>query len=78
MKRLRIDLSMRYNARNGQELPSKAIAWSVGSTSRNLTQPTGIDGGLSWRGFYHARPELTRPGGVIPSGRFAFFVLDNG
>jgi hypothetical protein len=49
---LRIEKSMRYNALNGQSLPLIALAHSVSSTMRKLTQPTGLGGGLGWYQLY--------------------------
>ena len=65
-ERLRIVLSMGYNARNGQFLPNKTIARSATNTTRNLTQPTEL--AEDWAGIYYTKPYL-RPRG-IPIGAF--------
>jgi len=66
-KGLRIDLSMRYNALNGEYLPQKASACSAVNTTRRLTQPT--EWTEDWAGMDFIIPDLSRPGG-IPIGAF--------
>ena len=68
-ERLRIVLSMRYNAQNGQFLPNKTIARSATNTTRNLTQPTEL--AEDWAGIYYTKPYL-RPRG-IPIGAFCVY-----
>ena len=66
-ERLRIVLSLGYNARNGQFLPNKTIARSATNTTRNLTQPTEL--AEDWAGIHYTKPHL-RPDGGIPIGAF--------
>jgi hypothetical protein len=49
---LRIVYPMRYNTSNRRSLPIKTVRASVDSTYTNLTQPTGIGGGLGWYVLY--------------------------
>ena len=53
---LRIDLSMRYNARNGRCLPNKTARAGAENTYTNLTQPTGL--AADWAGMNYTNPDL--------------------
>jgi hypothetical protein len=52
---LRIVELLIYNALNGQNLPLKAARAGVVTTYTNLTQPTGLGGGLGWQ-HYTSQP----------------------